>query len=271
MAYILIPIILYLFMIYPGRSRKERMKAYSSVFIAHRGLFNNTDIPENSLAAFAKAAENDYGIELDLQLTTDDALVVFHDTSLERMTGVNKRLIDCSFAELQQMRLLDTDQKIPLFTDVLKVIRKDTPLIVEIKSDGRYIETVKKAVEILRGYDGLYNIESFNPMVVKYLKDHEPDIIRGQLSYDYVSDKDSPLSLPLRFAFGNLLYLFLNRPDYVAYDCSAYRNLSFRIVSRLYRHYCVAWTVKSKKQFEEIRPYYNCFIFDSYIPENKDL
>lgn len=271
MAYIIIFILIYLFMIYPGKSRKERLIPYSKVFIAHRGFFNNQDIPENSIKAFAKAAKNNFGIELDLQLTSDDKLVVFHDSSLKRMTGIDKKLTDCSFEELQGYNLLDTTEKIPLFTDVLKVINKDTPLIVEIKPDGRYIETVKKAVEVLRDYDGLYNIESFNPLVVYYLRKNEPDIIRGQLSYDWLSDKESPLNIIIKFILTSMIYLFINRPDYIAFDCNSYHNLSFLINSKLYKHYCVAWTVKSQKQFAEIKPYYNCFIFDSYIPENKDL
>ena len=85
------------------------MKPYEKRYIAHRGLFNNRDIPENSLPAFRKAVQNGYGIELDVQLTKDDRLVVFHDGSLQRMTGVSKNLIDCSYEELPEYRLLETE------------------------------------------------------------------------------------------------------------------------------------------------------------------
>ena len=267
MIVILIIILFYLYAIYPNTSRKAQMKPYEERYIAHRGLFNNKDIPENSITAFRKAVENDYGIELDVQLTTDNKLVVFHDRSLERMTGIRKDLIDCDFDEIEQYNLLDTDEKIPLFTDVLKELKKDTPLIIEIKPDGRYIDTVKSTVEIIRQYDGLYNIESFNPKVVNYLKKNEPDIIRGQLAYDYIKDEDAKLSLFTKILLTYLLLNFLNKPDYIAYDCNATYNLSFRIISRLYKGECVAWTIKSQEQLKENRKYYQCFIFDSFIPD----
>ena len=266
---LLLIVIIYLFMLYPNTSRKEKLKPYEEVYIAHRGLFNNKDVPENSLTAFRKAVENNYGIELDVQLTTDNQLVVFHDQSLLRMTGIDKDLIDCSFEELQQYKLLETEEKIPLFSEVLKVLDKTTPLVVEIKPEGRYIETTKRVVKMMREYDGLYNIESFNPKVVRYLKVNEPDIIRGQLSYDYTKNKDSKLSYILKFVLANLLLNFYNKPDYIAYDCEATYNLSFRIVSKLYKAECVAWTIKSQESLEKNKEYYNCFIFDSFIPDKK--
>ena len=59
--------------------------------------------------------------------------------------------------------------------------------------------------------------------------------------------------------------------DIIAYDVEGSDNLSFQIISRLFKGECVAWTVKSKEQFEEKKHLYQCFIFDSYIPDNKDL
>ena len=264
-------IVLYLICIYPDTSRKAQMAPYEKRFIAHRGLFNNKDIPENSLPAFQKAVDNNFGIELDVQLTTDDQLVVFHDASLRRMTGIDKDLIDCSYEELQQYRLLDTKETIPLFSEVLKVLKPDTPLVIEIKSEGRSILTTQKTVAMMKNYQGLYNMESFDPKIVRYLRMNEPQIIRGQLSYNYLGNKDSSLSKVLAFIATYLLLNFLTRPDYIAYDVEGSDNLSFQIISRLFKGECVAWTVKSKEQFEEKKHLYQCFIFDSYIPDNKDL
>ncbi len=266
---LVILVVFYLMMIYPDTSRKAKMRPYEETFIAHRGLFNNKDIPENSLPAFRKAVENGYGIELDVQLTTDDQLVVFHDASLKRMTGIDKNLTDCSFEELQRYRLLDTDETIPLFLEVLNTLKKDTPLIIEIKPEGRYIETVQKAVEMMRDYDGLYNMESFNPEVVRYLRMNEPQIIRGQLSCNYFRDKNSKLNPLIKFVMVYLLTNFYNRPDYIAYDCKSCDNLSFRINSLLFKAECVAWTVQSQEEYEKIKHLYKCFIFDSFIPKNK--
>ena len=267
MLIIVFLILFYLYLIIPNLRRKDDLEPYTRRYVAHRGLFNNLDVPENSLKAFRKAVENGYGIELDVQLTTDNRLVVFHDASLYRMTGIKKNLTDCSFEELQSYHLLDTDEKIPLFSDVLKVLRPDTPLIIEIKAEGRYIDTTRQTVELMKSYKGLYNMESFNPMVVRYLRVHEPQIIRGQLAYNYLKDEQSGLHPAVKFALTNLLLNFYTRPDYVAYDCVNYRNPSFRIISGLFKGFCVAWTVKSQEELEKLKKHYQCFIFDSFIPE----
>ena len=264
---LLVLMLTYLYLICPNTKRKDRLKPYEEVYIAHRGLFNNEDVPENSLTAFRKAVENGYGIELDVQLTTDNQLVIFHDESLKRMTGIDKRLIECDFDELQQYTLLDTDEKIPLFSEVLKVLKKDTPLVVEIKPEGRCIETARRTVELLKNYDGLYNMESFNPMVITYLRKNHPQIIRGQLAYDSLKDPQNKENFFIKFITTYLMMNFLSRPDYIAYDCTATDNLSFRLCSKLFKGECVAWTIKSQQELEEKRKYYQCFIFDSFIPE----
>lgn len=262
-------IILYLYVIIPSGYRKDAMKPYGKRYIAHRGLFNNEDIPENSIPAFKKAVENGYGIELDIQLTTDNQLVVFHDENLERMTGYNRKVYNCSYEELQQLRLLDTDEKIPLFSDVLKLLNKDTPLIVEIKGEGRFILNTKKTVELLKTYDGLYVIESFNPTVVYYLREYEPQIIRGQLAYNYFSNKKSKLKFFEKLAGSYLLTNILTRPDFIAYDINSMNNLSFRIISLFRLTTCVAWTCQSQEQLKKVSKYYQSIIFDSFIPDKK--
>ena len=245
------------------------MRPYENTYIAHRGLYNNKDVPENSIKAFKKAVKNNYGIELDVQLTTDDKLVVFHDESLLRMTGVDKILNRCSYDEIKGLTLLNTKQHIPLFEDVIKVLDKNTPLIIEVKPEGRYIDTTKATVEMMRDYDGIYNMESFNPNVVRYLRENEPQIIRGQLAHNYFKQK-SDLNPIVKFVLTYLLLNFYTKPDYIAYDCLNTDNLSFKIVSNVYKAECVAWTIKSQKQLEDNKNKYKCFIFDSFIPNEKD-
>ncbi len=268
---LIIIIVFYLIAIYPDTSRKSKMAPYEKRFIAHRGLFDNKAIPENSLPAFRKAVANHYGIELDLQLTKDDRLVVFHDNTLERMTSVSGNLRDFTYEQLQDLSLLNTSEKIPLFSDVLKVLHPDTPLIIEIKGEYRPIETVMKAVEETKDYKGLYNMESFNPQIIRYLRMNEPQIVRGQLSYNYLADPERLFNIPLSFMLSYLMFNIYTRPDYIAYDTLSSSNLSFQIISKLFKAECVAWTVNSKEEFEEKKHLYQCFIFDSYIPDNDDL
>lgn len=263
---LLLIIIIYLYLIKPNNKRKDTLKDYENKYIAHRGLFNNIDIPENSLLAFKNAVDNDYGIELDLQLTSDNQLVVFHDVSLKRMTNINKKLTDLNYEELLRYNLLNTNEKIPLFKDVLKILKPSTPLIIEIKPEGRCIDTVKETIKMMKNYDGLYNIESFNPKVVYYLRKYEPNIIRGQLSYNYF--KDSKNNIFIKFVLTNLLTNFLTRPDYIAYNHHDKNNLSFKLCSKLFKGECVAWTIKNDKDLIDAKKYYQQFIFDSFIPKD---
>ena len=262
-------IVLYLVAIYPDTSRKNDFGPFEKKYIAHRGLFDNPTVPENSLPAFRKAVENDYGIELDVQMTTDDQLVVFHDASLLRMCGVDKKLVDCSYEELSQLRLLNSDEKIPLFSEVLKVLKPDIPLVIEIKSEGRYIETTQKTVEMMKGYEGIYSMQSFSPWIIRYLRMNEPQIIRGQLSYDCVRDKNSKLPVILEVLGAYLMFNIYTKPHYIAYDFKTSDNLSFQIVSRLFNAECFAWTVESEEDLQKIKHLYRCFIFDSFIPKDR--
>ena len=265
-------IVAYLWMIMPNLNKKRinSMKAFEQVYIAHRGLFNNDDIVENSLLAFKKAKENGYGIELDVQLTSDNKLVVFHDESLKRICGIDKNLRDCSYDELLNYNLLDTNDKISLFKDVLEILDKDVPLIVEIKSEGNPIKTCDEAIKLLKSFDLNYTMESFSPFVVLHLRRKYKEIIRGQLAYNMLKDSNEHSSLWIKFRCTYLLNNYLTRPDYVAYDINNIHNLSFRIISKLYKGECAAWTIKNKEQLKESRKYYQQFIFDSFIPSKKD-
>lgn len=64
--------------------------------------------------AFRRAVDKGYGIELDVHLTADNQLVVFHDDTLTRMCGMNKKISSFLYSDLMQLRLLGTEEGIPL-------------------------------------------------------------------------------------------------------------------------------------------------------------
>lgn len=105
-----------------GDGRKARMQAFERQYIAHRGFHDNrSECPENSLPAFERAIQMGYGIELDVQLTKDGVPVVFHDWDLKRAAGVDRKIRDCTFEELQSYRLFGSSQTIPAFEAVLEL------------------------------------------------------------------------------------------------------------------------------------------------------
>ena len=256
---------IYLFLIGTNNSRKTKMAEFEKVYITHRGLFNNTDIPENSIEAFKGTVKNGFGTELDVQLTKDNKLVVFHDESLKRICGIDANLRDLSYEELEKLNLLNTEYKIPLFKDVLDVLTRDNPLIVEIKPEGDAIKTADEAIKLLNKYDLNWTMESFNPLVVRHLKKNYPEVIRGQLCCNAFENGGNFL---FNFAYTYLLMNFLTRPDYIAYDIKNMSNLSFRIISKVFKGECVAWTIKSEEDLNKARKYYKQFIFDSFRPKS---
>lgn len=232
---------------------------------AHRGLHDNTtDAPENSMAAFQKAIDAGYGIEFDVQLTKDRIPVVFHDETLTRVCGVEGKVRDYTYKELQQLTLCGSTERIPLFEDALKLINGQVPLIVEIKIHEDANEVCTKIDKLLKDYKGVYCIESFHPLAIRWYKNHRPEVIRGQLSSNFNKpEKREPFS---QFLVHHLLTDFLCQPDFIAYDHKYKSNLSRLICKRLYRALSVAWTLRSQEELDRCRNDFDLFIFEGFEP-----
>ncbi len=269
MLAVIVLFIVYLVAIMPRMRGKPDKSVLDGVYYAHRGLHDNsTDAPENSMRAFKKAVDEGYGIELDIQLSKDNVPVVFHDFTLQRICGVNGRVSDYTFEELQEFSLCGTDQKIPRFTDFLNLVNGQVPLIVEFKIENRDLSLCPIADEILCSYPGTYCMESFNPFGVRWYRKHRPDVIRGQLSEAFMwGDEYRGI---LYFALHNLLFNFLTKPDFIAYNCKHKKALSRNLCKRLYHNTAVAWTVKSQSELEAIRKDFDLFIFDSFVPKREN-
>ena len=258
--------VLYLFLTAPGRNARKRGAAIPRVPYAHRGL-HGAGIPENSLKAFRLAAEKGYGIELDVHLTWDGRLAVIHDGSLERMCGVEGNVSDMTAREICACRLAGTEETVPLLEDVLEAVRAwRPPLIVEMKSGGKGQRALPHLLlEAMRGYEGFWCAESFDPRLLKELKRCAPDTVRGQLAFDprQIGEKHRECYYALGAA---LLMDFLSRPDFIAYRYDTDRNLSFRVIRRLFRPVLAAWTVKTPEAFKKLRLAYDVQIFEGFEP-----
>jgi glycerophosphoryl diester phosphodiesterase len=161
---IVLIISMYLIAIMPRTSHKQQAIPFIGKYFAHRGLHDNdTQAPENSMKAFLRAVEKGYGIELDVQLTKDRIPVVFHDYSLKRVCGVDKKVRDLTFEELRHLTLYQSKERVPKLVEVLKIIEGRVPLIVELKVEWDSVQTCKSTNEVLKKYKGRYCVESFSP------------------------------------------------------------------------------------------------------------
>lgn len=256
----------YAFLVAPRMIKKPDVSVLKGVHYAHRGLHDNhSDAPENSMKAFQKAVDAGYGIEMDIQLTKDKIPVVFHDETLDRMCGVEGKVWEFTFEELQKLTLAESGEKIPKFEDVLALVSGKVPLIVEYKLDVPSTEVCEIADPMLQAYNGVYCIESFHPFAVKWYRDHRPDVIRGQLSQDF-SKVEKYKGKFIYWMLGNLLTNVLTRPDFIAYNHKDADMFSRKVCS-LMGALPVAYTIKSQEEYEKAKKQFELFIFDSFILE----
>ena len=255
----------WLYMIAPGKKRRE-MDKYKHVKYAHRGLHDESKA-ENSMSAFRAAKEHGFGIELDVRLSKDGELVVFHDSNLTRVVGKEGNVIDFTAEELSKMSLMGTSDGIPTLREVLEMIDGAVPLLIEIKMQTGESGVAEKFLEVIEGYKGDYIVESFNPIALRIVKKARPDILRGILSMEYT--KDERYKGKILFTLSEKLCLnFLMRPDFVAYDKNGYGVKNLRTIRKSFGTPLITWTIKSKEEEEAaISHGFDTVIFEGYIPE----
>ena len=241
--------------------------AKRNTYIAHRGL-HDKDIPENSMKAFERAVKYGFAIELDVQKTLDNQLVVFHDESLYRMCAVKKKVRECTFLELCAFVLGASSERIPKLADVLDMVHGTVPLLIEIKSEGDWKTTTLLLARLMKKYTGEYWIESFHPLVLRMYRNISPNTIIGQLTSDLFKERDSH-SLIVKFLLSNLLLNWLSKPDFIAYHYKYRTKTAFKVCKRNKRIKTAAWTVKSQDTLDALREEFDVFIFEGFIPKEK--
>lgn len=255
----------YLFLIAPRFPRRKQTALFCRRCYAHRGLFNNEDgIPENSLPAFRAAADAGYGIELDVQITKDGKIVVFHDSTLSRMCGIDMRVRSRTYTELKELELLESGHRIPLLSQVLELVDGKVPLLIEIKLREPDTRTCSMVNEVLKDYKGLYCIESFNSIALNWYRTNRPDVIRGQLSAN-LTRPVAKGGFFLCFFVKHLLTNFITRPDFISYNYKDAKNISFRLNKYLFRSATMAWTVDSEDSYIYCRDRFDSLIFEGFL------
>ena len=255
-------VLLYLFLIAPRFPRRD-MSALTGHWYAHRGLWNG-ERPENSLPAFRAAVEGGYGIETDVHITRDDRLVVFHDDTLTRMCGSERKLSDCTLAELREYRLQGTDCLIPTLDEFLETVAGRVPVLVEIKSDQRVALLCEKLNERLNSYHGTYMIESFDPRAVAWFRKNRPEVLRGQLSTALTKPEHGGEKKPAYMLVEHLFTNIIARPDFIAYDFTERKIPELAICRKVYGVQEVSWTIRTPEDAAAAEKLGNLVIFENF-------
>ncbi len=233
--------------------------------VAHRGLWSPDGAPENSLASFQAACAAGYGIELDIQLSADGEAMVFHDDDLERMTGVAGKLTDRTAADLAQLRLKGTDERIPTLVETLTLVGRRAMVHVELKTPYGHVGPLEqRAHEILIDHAGPVCVIGFNPYSHAWFAERFPGVLRGLDSYSY--KRAAHMAEDQRESFARLEHVSIARPHFLALGIDMLP--SARAAELRDRGMpIVAWTVREPAQWEAIKDGCDNLIFEGFIPQ----
>ncbi|MGE0178642.1 MAG: glycerophosphodiester phosphodiesterase family protein [Sphingomonas sp.] len=231
-------------------SRRARLAELFAKPFAHRGL-HGAGIMENSRAAFRAAIEAGHGIELDVQASGDGEAIVFHDYDLARLTDVQGRLAATSAAALGAIPLRGEREGLPRLAEILALIGGRVPLLIEVKSPGRRVGVLSRAVaRALDTYKGPVAVMSFNPGVPCWFSRHRPKVLRGLV----VTEEGNPR----RGSLKRKLSLWWSQADFLAYD-----------IRDLPSHFAAAsglpvgtWTVRTEAQRANAAEHADQIIFE---------
>ncbi len=235
--------------------------------VAHRGLHGNGLI-ENTLGAARAATEAGYAIEVDIQLTADNEVVVFHDDTLDRLTDSTGLLAARTLAELKQVTIRGSNERVPTLQELLDAVAGRTPLVIELKSSWNGSDRLAaRTAEILKDYEGPVAGMSFDPSVVQALKNHAPGLPRGIVAERYYDHSEwSPLGAARKFRFGNLLHLPRTKPHFVAYYVRDLPALAPLLARYLLGMKLLTWTVRTEAERNKAHRWANQMIFEGFRP-----
>ncbi len=227
--------------------------------IAHRGL-HNSSVPENSLKAFAHAIKKNLPIELDVRLTADKKLVVFHDKDLSRMCGVDGKLSHFTYEQLRCFTLGNSEEHIPLLSDVLKLVAGRVPLLIEIKEGCPLIETEKRLSRLMKSYKGEWAVQAFNPLSMLWFRLFDTNVVRGSLISQF-KPFQSPLHILKYLCSFSVVWSNIAKPDFISCDL---RSITFKQIEDSFKHgtKLYSWTANSKELIDEALKFSDSVIFE---------
>lgn len=219
--------------------------------VAHRGLHDRAKgVIENSASAFQAAIAGGFAIECDLQLSNDGVPMVFHDDTLERLTGQTGRVSEHTAAELGDMVLIDSaaGDRPQTFDAFLAQIDGRALLQVELKHqrDGESTrDLARAAAKSLAAYRGPVTVESFDPQLISLVRDFGFAGPRGIITYDYEGEDYPPgITEDERYVLRHLLHWTQTRFDFIS---CAQNALTLPAIGfwRALGKPVTAWTVRS--------------------------
>ncbi len=231
-------------------------------YIAHRGL-HDTEHPENSLSAFQNAIDNGYAIEIDVREIGDGTVVVFHDDTLKRISGMDGYVKNIPTKDnLKKYKLNGTKESIPTLKQVLKLVNGQVPLLIEIKNNDKVGSLEESVLAELKKYKGEYAVQSFNPYVLEWFKKNAPEIWRGQLASKFKNEKMGCIK---KFLLSRMaLNKKVSEPHFISYKF----NEIPRVCSTKFKGLpLITWVVSSQHDYMSVVKKCDNIIFEGFTPK----
>lgn len=241
--------------------------------IAHRGLHDRTaGVIENSLSAAWRAVAGRYAMECDVQLTADGEVVVFHDFTLDRLIGREGRVADIASADLTQMSLRGSNDKVPTLAALLDVMGAEHTLVVEIKSafDGD-MRLAEQTARVVARHGGQVALKSFDPQVMTHLRANKdalgiPNVPLGMVAEAHYDDAEwSFLSDTDKRTLSNFLHWDATRPDFLSYYVNDFPHAVPHLLRRALGLPVMTWTVRTPAQKQAAAQWADQIVFEGDI------
>jgi glycerophosphoryl diester phosphodiesterase len=237
--------------------------------IAHRGLHDPTQgLIENTAGAVLAAIAAGYGIEVDVQLSGDGEVMVYHDATLGRLAEGEARLDQLSAAELRRVPFRNSGERMMTLGDLCDLVAGGTTILIELKSrfDGD-VRLAERVAEVLAAYAGPAAPMSFDPWQIKALRHKARDLACGIIAAKYRPHPYWDL-MPawMRHGMGYLLTGLAARPQFIAYAAADLPALAPVFANRLLRLPLLAWTIHSDTERRHALRWADQVIFEGFQP-----
>lgn len=240
--------------------------------LTHRGLHDRSKgVIENSAGAVRAAVAAGYGIEIDVQLASDGAAMVFHDERLERLTAESGPIRGWAARDLVNLKLTGSEETVPTLPDILNIVAGQVPLLIELKDQsggtGSSPDELERAVaQALQSYSGPVAVMSFNPHMVANLAKRAPNVPRG-ITTDGYNEKEWPDLTSDTLTYLREISMFdAVGASFISHD---WHDLAAPRVMELKAKGIpiLCWTVKSAADEAQARRVADNITFEGYTPD----
>ncbi len=202
------------------------------------------------MGAFRAALRAGTGIECDVRLSRDDEVVVFHDADLARMCGERQSTASLNSADLCSRRLQGSAERVPRLAELLALVGRRVPLLIELKTERRNSARLSAAVaRTMGGASAGIGVMSFDPAVGAWLARHRPDVRRGVI----ISERSGTLA---RYAA-----IMRSRAQFLAVPLSVAPAPWVQRVRRRMPVY--AWAVRTPEQARQVAGQVDSLIWEA--------